>query len=648
MRPILLQRLSLAALLLASLLMIACGGSSSSGGSNPPPPPPPPSLSITDNAILPGTLQSHAYSVTLHAIHAVGAVSWSIAPVSNTALFVDGLTIDPATGVLSGNANFAGTGGFVASVTDTSSPPRTARKSFTITAYSPLQAPPPQSFTVGQFQQIFGQSFSQLAGVPPLSFTVTGGSFPQGVHIDSYAGQLTGSATTAGTYVSIVTIQDSFSPPEVVTAHVSVTVLPPPLNIAVSLPGQVFRNRPFSGRVVAIGGIPPYKFTLASGSFPPGFSPIELNTGRVSGTPTTLGNYSFSVNVSDSSSPAQTTGSYFSMNVVDPIGRNDTIATATPIYDGAFTASISPYIDPPDNAPLAADNDYYKLVAVSGSTVHIETQAERIPFPNPLDTVIEVVDGNGTRHSTCRLPGIIANTFTSSCINDDIGGNPYTVDSALDFKVPGAPSTPTTFYVHVIDWRGDARPDMVYTLQISGDVQPLTISTTSLSPGWRGSLYQQPLFVQNTVGTVTWTLTGGSLPPGIGLASGGLISGTATSNGTFTFTVQATDGSSPPQVATMQESIQMVDPVKITSTATWPDACVNKPYSFAVLKSGGLAPFHWSFTSGNWVSISPNLATGVFSGTGDVTGTFMGTVVVNDVTANGASQNITLTVKQCP
>ena len=310
-------------------------------------------------------------------------------------------------------------------------------------------------------------------------------------------------------------------------------------------------------------------------------------------------------------------------------------------------ASISPYIDPPDNAPLAADNDYYKLVAVSGSTVHIETLAQRLPFANPLDTVIEVVDGNGTQQSTCRLPGTTANIFTSACIDDDIGGNPYTLDSALDFKVPGSPSTATTFYVHVIDWRGDARPDMFYSLQISGDVQPLTISTTSLSPGTRGLLYQQPLFAQNAVGTVTWSLAGGNLPPGIGLASSGMISGTATSNGAYSFTVQATDGSSPPQVATTQESIQIVDPVKITSAATWPDACVNKPYSFAVTKSGGIAPFSWGFI-GYWVAINLDQSTGVFSGTADVTGTFTGTVGVNDATGNGASQNVTLTVKQCP
>jgi hypothetical protein len=31
-----------------------------------------------------------------------------------------------------------------------------------------------------------------------------------------------------------------------------------------------------------------------------------------------------------------------------------------------------------------------------------------------------------------------------------------------------AGTTPTTFYVKVLDFRGDARPDMIYALSISG------------------------------------------------------------------------------------------------------------------------------------------------------------------------------------
>jgi hypothetical protein len=133
------------------------------------------------------------------------------------------------------------------------------------------------------------------------------------------------------------------------------------------------------------------------------------------------------------------------------------------------------------------------------------------------------------------------------------------------------------------------------------------------------------------------------------LAANGLISGTATTNGTYPFSVQASDSSNSPQTATAQESIQVVDPLKITSVATWPDACINKPYSFAVQKSGGAPPFSWSFVSnGLWVAINMNPSTGVFSGTADTLGTYHGTLWVNDATGVTASQNVTLTVKQCP
>ena len=43
--------------------------------------------------------------------------------------------------------------------------------------------------------------------------------------------------------------------------------------------------------------------------------------------------------------------------------------------------------------------------------------------------------------------------------------------------------------------------------------------------------------------TITYSVTSGSLPTGVSLSSSGLISGTATSSGTFTFTVSASDGS---------------------------------------------------------------------------------------------------------
>jgi hypothetical protein len=630
------------------LALFACGGSSSSSGGSPLPPPPA-QLTITDNPILPGTLINQGYSVTLHASNGTGTLSWSIAQLSPTALFVTGLTMDPASGVLSGTVAWGGgTAGFIATVKDSASPPHTATKSFTITAYSPMQSPTPQSFTIREYGDVYPFfTITPQGGVPPFTFTITGGAFPPGLRIDSN-GMVRGSAIARGNFVSTVTIQDSYTPPEVVPAQISFSVLAPNLSLASSLPQSIPLNRPFSGRLVAVGGVPPYHFSLSSGSVPPGLGPIDPNAGTLSGIPSTLGNSFFSVNVTDSDTPPSTTGNNYSVNVVNPIGRNDTVATATPVGNGSFQASISPYIDPPGNAPLPGDNDYYKIVSVSGATVHVQTQAALSFSGNVLDTVMEIVDGNGARLTTCRQPGVTTTTFNSSCINDDIGGTPYSLDSALDFQVPGAPSTPTTFYVHVLDWRGDARPDMIYYLNVSGVSPPMSITPSSLLPGTRGLNYSQQLIAQNAVGNISWTLTSGTVPAGLNLSSSGLISGIPTTDGTSSFTVQASDGSSPPQVVSAPETIRIVEPVKITSPAVWPDACLNQPYTFAVQTTGGAPPFAWSFRSNGWVGIFLNDSTGVFSGSAGLTGTYMGTVGVTDATGNGDFQNVTLTVKQCP
>jgi Putative Ig domain len=430
-------------------------------------------------------------------------------------------------------------------------------------------------------------------------------------------------------------------PPEVATAQVTVQVIPPPLSVYGFIPRQMLMNRPFSGKFVGIGGVPPYLFAMSGGALPPGLSAIDPSSGQFSGSPTALGSSLFSVTVTDSSAPPHSSSNTFSTVVVTPIGRNDTVATATPISNGMIVASISPYIDPP-TTPVAGDNDYYKLVSLSSATVHVETFAQRAWSVNPLDTVIEIVDGNAARQTTCRPVGTSA-PFTSACVDDDLT-SPATTDSALDFQVPGAPSTATTFYVHVLDWRGDARPDMNYQLSVSGLVPPMSIQSTSIAPAARGLSYSQQLTAANGVGTVSWSVSSGSLPPGLLMNSSGSITGSATTNGTYSFSVLATDSSNPPQTATAQESIQVVDPLQIISAAVMPDARVNQPYTFVVQTTGGIPPFFWSFVSnGLWV-LSFDQATGTFSGAPPITGTFFGSVGVFDATQQSASQNLTITV----
>lgn len=453
---------------------ISCGGGGTNNGGSGggiTTPPATPQMAITTASILPPTLQGHPYTATLTATNGQGALHWSIARVSPTTLFVDGLAIDPNTGVLSGTPTFGGTAGFIATVTDSASPVHTVSANFTVTAFLPLASGQPQSATVFEYQTAFNVRSGITGGVPPVGLSVTSGTMPPGLKFDS-TGALTGAAYATGTYQFTITAQDSFSPPETGTQSFTMTVTPPVLFVANSLPARTLINRPFSGRVVALGGVPPYKFALfALTSLPAGLS-LDARTGMVTGTPNTAGTYLFNIQATDSNSIAQSAVGSFNLTVAQPIGRNDTPATATLIGNGSYSASISPYVDPPNGAPLAADNDYYKVVSAGTATVHIETSAKRTNPNNPLDTVIEIVDGNGVRLNTCRQPGDTSTTFAGPCINDDISASPHIQDSALDFQVPGASNTSTTFYIHVFDWRGDARPDMTYFLQVSGAITP--------------------------------------------------------------------------------------------------------------------------------------------------------------------------------
>ena len=140
--------------------------------------------------------------------------------------------------------------------------------------------------------------------------------------------------------------------------------------------------------------------------------------------------------------------------------------------------------------------------------------------------MIELTDPNGVQLGTgCNQPGGSTTKFSSACLNDDISASPHVQDSALDYKVPGTSGT-QAFLVHVLDWSGNARPDMIYSLQISGVLDPVVIQSTTVPNGGVNVPYSQPITALNTFGTANWAVSSGSLPTGLSLSSGGILSGT--------------------------------------------------------------------------------------------------------------------------
>jgi hypothetical protein len=91
----------------------------------------------------------------------------------------------------------------------------------------------------------------------------------------------------------------------------------PPLVVqTVSLP-RAYLRQPFTIRLEARGGIPPYKWELREGSLPSG---IDLRSdGELAGIPTETGEFYFTVTAADSSKPAQQIIQQLSLFVTSPL-----------------------------------------------------------------------------------------------------------------------------------------------------------------------------------------------------------------------------------------------------------------------------------------------------------------------------------------
>lgn len=89
------------------------------------------------------------------------------------------------------------------------------------------------------------------------------------------------------------------------------------------------------------------------------------------------------------------------------------------------------------------------------------------------------------------------------------------------------------------------------SLTVTAAVQSaLTITTTGLSNVTSGISYSATLKATGGKSPYSWSLASGSLPSGLSVQSNGTLSGTSTQTGQFNFTVQASDSSSPKQLAT--------------------------------------------------------------------------------------------------
>ena len=264
-------------------------------------------LAMTTTAFTPGVV-GIPYSLTLAATGGTPPYKWDVLPAIVTfpvpGQVAPGLTLDSATGQVTGTPTSAASFSFTITLTDKAN--GSVSKPFTLT----VSAGVPLGITTGSLPDgIVGAQYSQTlganGGIPPYSWAVTTGSLPNGLVLDAKTGVISGAPLAAATSAFTVTLTDSAAKAGTARQALSVRVVAPPaLTVTTSLLPGATEKAPYSQVLGASGGVPPYTWSITAGALPAG---LRLNpaTGGLEGTPSTAGTSTFTVQVADSAAGTQ-------------------------------------------------------------------------------------------------------------------------------------------------------------------------------------------------------------------------------------------------------------------------------------------------------------------------------------------------------
>jgi Bacterial Ig-like domain (group 3)/FG-GAP-like repeat/Putative Ig domain/FG-GAP repeat len=296
----------------------------------------------------------------------------------------------------------------------------------------------------GQVDAPYSSALAATGGVAPYTFSITAGSLPPGLTLNSSTGVIGGTPSALGSFSFTIQVADSTgTSPGTATSNCGITIAPAPVTLAcASNAGQV--DAPYSSSLAATGGVPPYTFSFIAGSLPLGLT-LNGSTGAIGGTPTAGGSFTFTTQVVDSTGTLAGTASDNCGIAIAPESTSTTLAvTPNPAGLGqpvTLTAQIVP-------APGAGKVTFYDGTAVLGSA--------------------SVAGGSASL--TSNLPIAAAHTLRAA-----YGGNPsYTgsASTATALAVQAHPSStflPAAPYlasgagtwVAVGDFNGDGKADFV-------------------------------------------------------------------------------------------------------------------------------------------------------------------------------------------
>lgn len=383
----------------------------------------------------------------------------------------------------------------------------------------------------------------------------------------------------------------------------------------------------------------------------------------IQGTPTQQGTYNFTVRVDDSSEgnttrnlsitivgqgPVITTTAVPSGQALTPYSFQFTATGGTPPYTWALASGSLPsgFSLTPSGLLIGMGSEQLSSsfeVRVTDSSGRSSTKQFTFAVA-PRDIIRQNLEV-----ATATLPDATVGKLYAMTLAGRNGSEPYSwsfsglpegLQGNAAGDILGTPVRAGSFPLQIVltDAAGTKASG---SLTLLVKTPPVVITTERAPEGRLGEAYSTAFAASGGVPPYSFSVSAGSLPAGLSLASNGILSGTPTQLGSFQFTIQATDSAR--ERGTRSFGITVRPATLAISTSSLGNGTVGTPFSLTLSATGGTPAYSWSAT-GLPDSLGINGESGLISGTPTRVGTFQVSVRVTDQAREFATRNYSMEV----
>ncbi|WP_158225402.1 putative Ig domain-containing protein [Rhizobium sp. 11515TR] len=519
----------------------------------------------------------------------------------------------------------------------------------TVTSINPTSGPQ----SGGTVVTLTGSNFSNVTAVtfgatPAASFTVNSPSSITAISPAGSVGTVDIRVTTAGG-TSAASASDLFTylGAPMVTS-ISPASGPQGGGTVVTLTGSNFTN----ATAISFGGTPAAAFAVNNASSITATTPAHsagatnVTVITAGGSGTLTGGYTF-LNPPVAQAVSVTVGQNSSANVITleiSGGTASSVAVSTAPAHGTATATGTSITYTPAAGYTGLDSFAYTASNADGTSAPAIVS---VAISAPTITISPASDG---------LPGGVAGTAYSQTITASGGTGPYsfsqtgTLPTGLVLSsagnLSGTPTAAGSFNFTIVATDSSTGAGAPFTAaraySITIGSPTITITPATLPGGTAGIAYSQTLTASGGTGSYAFSLTSGSLPPGVALSSAGALVGTPTTAGPFNFTITATDGNH--FTGSQAYTVTIGAPTITITPATLPPAGIGAAYSQTFSASGGIGSYSYTLTAGALPAGLTLSSAGILSGTPTAGGTFNITITATDSATFIGSRSYSLVV----